>query len=174
MIIDFLKEKYTEYNIVPINESNIDEAFMLMKSNKYFYSRTLFHELTIEECIEDITYIPPNTNLQQKFYVGIYREDSMIALLDYLEGYPSKNIVYIGFFILNADQHGKGLGRYFIETFFQAAKVNGFDEVKLACYEVNERGYLFWSRMGFITEKISKRMVDDRELNLIEMKINFE
>lgn len=171
MIIDYLKEMLTEYRIVPINESNIEDAFMLMKTNTYFYSRTQLHELTLEECIDDITSLPPNTKLQQKFFMGIYLGESLIAVFDYVEGYPCNNIVYVGFFMLRMDIHGKGLGKYFIHTFIESAKINKFEEIKLACYETNEIGYLFWSKMGFLTEKISKRLVDEKEFNLIEMKM---
>lgn len=171
MITDYLNEKLTEYRIVPINEINIEEVFMLMRTNTYFYSRTQLHELTLEECIDDIASFPPNINLQQKFYVGIYLGDCLIALLDFIEGFPSDNIVYIGFFMLNIDMHGKGAGKYLIETFIQSAKINEFEEIKLACYEANEIGYLFWTKMGFTTEKIPKRIVDEKEFNLIEMKM---
>ena len=171
MIIDSLKEKLSEYRIVPINEINIEEAFKLMKTNTYFYSKTQRHELTLDECIDDITALPPNTTLQQKFFIGIYLDDNLIAILDYVEGYPCTNIVYLGFFILHMDMHGKGLGKTFISTFLDSAKINKFEEVKLACYEANEIGYLFWSRMGFITEKVSKRIVDEKEFTLLEMRM---
>lgn len=171
MIIDCLKEKLTEYRIVPIHESNIEDAFKLMQSNTYFYSRTQLHELTLDECRDDITALPPNTSLKQKFYLGIYFGVCLIAILDYVEGYPCNNIVYLGFFMMRMDKHGKGLGKHLINTLIESAKINDFVEIKLACFEVNEIGYLFWSRLGFSTEKISKRIVDEKEFNLIEMKM---
>ncbi len=171
MIIDDLRKGLFAYNVVRIDENNIEDAFKLMQSNTYFYSRTQSHILTLEECKEDITALPPNTDLEQKFFMGIYIKDELIAILDYVEGYPHKNVVYLGFFMLHMDKHKKGIGRQLINVLIQAAKDNNFIEMKLACYETNETGYLFWRKMGFTVEKISKREVDEKEYNLLEMHI---
>ena len=152
MIIDDLRKELTEYRIVPIDENNVEDAFKLMQTNVYFYLKTQSHSLNLDECKEDITALPPNTNLEQKFFMGVYSGNDMIAVLDYVEGYPNENVVYLGFFMLHANNHGKGTGRQFINTFIQAAKNNDFLEIKLACYETNEIGYLFWSSMGFSVE----------------------
>ncbi len=169
MIINELREKLKEYRIIPITEDNLEEAFQLMHCNTYFYSRTQFHELTLEECREDMTALPPNTDMKQKYYLGIYEGDQMIAVLDYIEGYPEKEVAFIGLFILNHEIHGRGLGRHLISTFIEAARDNRFTEIKLGCYETNEIGYSFWSRMGFVKERETIREVDGRELNLIVM-----
>ncbi len=171
MIINSLREKLKDYKFLPITEDNIEEAFQLMRSNTYFYSRTQFHELTLEECREDITARPPETTADQKFFLGIYEEDKMIAVLDYLEGYPKKETAFIGLFMLNHEVHGKGIGKSMIDAFIQSAKENQFTEVKLGCFETNEVGYQFWSKMGFITEKVIQREVDGRELNLNVMQL---
>jgi RimJ/RimL family protein N-acetyltransferase len=143
MIINNLKEKLKDYDILPITEENIEEAFQLMRSNTYFYSRTQFHELTLQECKEDITALPPGTTLDQKFFVGIYEIDKLVAVLDYIEGYPEKEIAFIGFFMLANEVHGKGIGKKMIQAFIESAKQNHFKEVRLGCYETNEIGYLF-------------------------------
>ncbi len=170
MIINNLKEKLKDYNIHPITEENIEEAFQLMRSNTYFYSRTQFHELTLQECKEDITALPPDTSLDQKFFVGIYENDKLVAVLDYLEGYPQNGIAFIGLFMLANEVHGKGIGKKMIQAFIESAKQNKFNEIKLGCFETNEVGHLFWSKMGFVNEREIIREVDGRELNLIVMR----
>ncbi len=170
MIIHSLREKLKNYKIIPITEENIEEAFQLMRSNTYFYSKTQFHELTLEECREDITALPPDTTIDQKFFLGIYEEDRMIAVLDYLEGYPTKDTAFIGLFMLDNEIHGMGIGKNIIDAFIRSAKENQYIKVKLGCFETNEIGHRVWSKLGFEKERETKREVDGRELNLIVMQ----
>jgi RimJ/RimL family protein N-acetyltransferase len=170
MIIDDLREELTDYNIVKISKDNIQDVFKLMQSNPYFYEKTQFHSLTIEECLEDITALPPNTDLEQKTYIAFYEKDEIVAVLDYIEKYPDQNTVYIGFFMLHMNKHGKNIGRQIINHFIEACINNNYKEIKLACFEPNEIGYRFWSKMGFTVEKITDREVDGRILKLLEMK----
>jgi L-amino acid N-acyltransferase YncA len=72
--------------------------------------------------------------------------------------------------MLANEVHGKGIGKKMIQAFIESAKQNHFKEVRLGCYETNEIGYLFWSKMGFVNEREVKREVDGKELNLIVMK----
>ncbi|MBS4535329.1 GNAT family N-acetyltransferase [Clostridium sp. D2Q-14] len=167
-------EKDSFTNVRKIDENNIEDAFKLMQSNTYFYSRTQSHILTLDECREDITALPPKVDLEQKFFMGFYKGDDMIAVLDYVEGYPNENVLYLGFFMLHMDKHEKGIGRQIINTFIKTTKNNNFAEIKLACYETNEIGYLFWSKMGFSVEKMSKKVVDGRKYNLVEMHITLK
>ena len=97
------------------------------------------------------------------------KEYRIIPMTYYIKGYPEKEVAFIGLFILNQEIHGKRFGRQLINTFIESARDNEFTEIKLGCYETNEIGYSFWSRMGFVKERETIREVDGRELNLIVM-----
>ncbi len=171
MIIDDLEKKFSgQYSIIKISESILEDVFEIMKQNKYYYSRTQLHDITREECREDIFALPPNTDISQKFYLAFYKENECIALLDYVEGYPASEVVYLGLFMLNPKLQRAGVGSNIITKLEDCIKSNGFKVIKLCCYEANDIGYTFWKRMGFIKEKVSTRENDGKIYNLIHMQ----
>lgn len=170
MILDDLKHAFsTEYFIRPVTEVNIEDALAIMQKNTYYYSRTQFHPVTIEECVEDIYTTPPNIDISKKHYIALYNQEKCVVLIDYVEGYPSENVLYLGLLMIHPDDHGKGLGEKVVNAVMHNLAKNGFDEIKLACYETNEIGYKFWCKMGFVVEKESERVVDGITLKLLEM-----
>lgn len=172
MILDKLIGAFDgKFTIVKINESIIDDVFSLMKQNTYFYSKTQAHDVTIEECREDIYALPPGTDISQKYYVAFYKGSECAAVLDYIEGYPQKSVAFIGLFMLHPKFHRTGIGSNIINSFIDCAKTSGFTEIKLGCFEANEVGLVFWTRMGFEKEKVSVREVDGMLLNLIHMNM---
>jgi GNAT superfamily N-acetyltransferase len=170
MILDELKSKLGgEYSIISVTENIINDVFELMKQNTYFYSKTQAHDITIEECREDIYALPPGTEISQKFYVALFKGNECAAVLDYIEGYPNKSVTFIGLFMLHPKFHRTGIGSRIIRNFIDCAQSSGFAEIKLGCFEANEIGLSFWRRMGFIEEKTSVRETDGMLLNLIHM-----
>ncbi len=159
-----------QYSIVKITDMIIDDVYEVMKLNKYFFSRTQLHDITREECREDMYALPPDTDMSQKFYIALYKENECVALIDYIEGYPDPNVVYLGLFMLNPKFQGVRVGSYIIGKFIECVGNNAFTEIKLGCYEANEIGYAFWNRMGFIKEKCSIRENDGKAYNLIHMQ----
>lgn len=171
MILTDLEKSFSgQYSIVKVSDKNIDDVYEVTKLNKYFISRTQRHEVTREECREDMYALPPNTDMSQKFYIAFYKENECVALFDYVEGYPDSNVVYLGLFMLNPGFQGVKLGSYMIGKFVECVRNNGFTEIKLGCYEANEIGYAFWNRMGFNKEKVTIRENDGKLYNLIQMQ----
>jgi len=170
VILDDLKKEFSsKYSLVKITESILNDVFEIMKQNIYFISRTQPHDITMEECREDIYALPPNTDLSQKFYLAFYKDNECIGLLDYIEGYPTSDVVYLGLFILSPRYQGAGVGSNIISKFVNCVRKNGFKEIKLACFESNEVGHAFWKHMEFTEEKVSTRENDGRIYNLIHM-----
>ena len=171
MILADLEKKFSgQYSIIKISESILDDVFEIMKQNNYYYSRTQLHDVTMEECQEDIYALPPYTDMSQKFYLAFYKENKCIALLDYVEGYPASDVVYLGLFMLNTKFQRAGVGSDIISIFVDCIKNNGFKDINLCCYEANDIGYTFWKRMGFIKQKVTTREKDGKIYNLIHMQ----
>ncbi len=171
MILADLEKMFSgQYSLIKISESILDDVFEIMKLNKYFFSRTQLHDVTREECREDIYALPPNIDMSKKFYLAFYKENECIAILDYVEGYPDSDVVYLGLFMLNPKFQRAGVGSNMISKFVDCIKNNGFKEIKLGCYEANEIGYTFWNQMGFKKEKVSIRENNGKEYNLIHMQ----
>ena len=157
------------YSVVKITENNLKDVLKLMQANTYYYSQIPFPTPSLDTCRKDLTALPPHTDMKQKNYIALYKGHDCMAILDYIESYPSKDIVYLGLFMLHPDYHHQGFGEKLIHTFIESAKASHFSGIKLACYEVNTIGYTFWKKIGFVTERECIRQIDGTSYTLLEM-----
>lgn len=157
------------YSVVKITEDNLNDVLKLMQANTYYYSQIPFPTPSLDTCRKDLTALPPNTDMKQKNYIALYTGHDCMAIMDYIESYPSKDIVYLGLFMLHPDYHHQGLGKKLIHIFIESAKVSHFSGIKLACYEVNAIGYSFWKKIGFVTERTCMRELNGVSYTLLEM-----
>lgn len=170
MLLEYLKEYLSEYEFREGSEENLDGIFELQRENASYFAAIQRHEVTREECRADFTAAPPDFPLERKYYRAVYAQGSCIAILDYLEGYPKEDTVYIGYLMVAKEQQDKGVGRKINEAFMRAARQAGYGKIKLACYRANETGYRFWRRNRYTAEKITERENDGQIYPLIYME----
>lgn len=170
MLIKELENVLSEYILKPITAENIEDVFHLMRGNKYFYSKTQNHELTIEECLEDIDALPPRVEKAKKTFVALYDKDKCLAVIDFIEGFPKDDIGYLGLLMLDDSIQRKGIGAKILNNIFEVARDKQFKIIELACYETNKNGFAFWTKMGFFEVKKSERETDGKIYNLISMQ----
>ncbi len=98
-----------KYIVKRLNKSNIDEIYEICKGNELFYNYG-DEKLSREQIIYDMTVTPPGVDKSNKYYVGFYKDNELIAILDVVEGYPKDNIAYIGYFMMNKEYQGRQIG----------------------------------------------------------------
>ena len=91
----------------------------------------------------------------------------MVAILDIVRGYPEEYIVYIGWFMVNKDMQGKGIGREIIDKVIEVLRNVAFHAVMLGCIKDNVEAYRFWTNNGF--ENTGNEM-DTGDYILVEMR----
>lgn len=85
VILEALKRRVDDdFKIEKITKENIQDVFQLMRDNTYYHSRIQCHEVSLEECEKNITLLPPNTDIAQKFYFAFYKGSKCVAVLDYV------------------------------------------------------------------------------------------
>ena len=104
---------------------------------------------SIELIEHDMKTAPPGIPMAQKYYIGLYQETTLIAIMDLIGGYPDSNSVFIGFFMMNSDLQGRGIGSQIIATAFHALKMLGFSKCLLGIDKANPQSNHFWRKNGF-------------------------
>lgn len=89
-----------EYKIRKLNDGDIEKIYELSVGNPMFYEYCPPY-VTKESIHEDMTVLPPNTDQKNKYYIGYFMEDKLIAVMDLIMNYPDNKTVFIGLFMLN-------------------------------------------------------------------------
>lgn len=137
-----------QYSVRVLRPNDVDEILAICKSNNLFYKYTNANP-TKENIIEDMNITPPNVNICDKYYVGFYQEDHLVAILDLIDGWPDEKIAYIGFFMMNLGFQGKNIGSSIIKDIISYLKQIGKTKVRLAIDKGNPQSYHFWRKNGF-------------------------
>ncbi len=146
-----------------LDERNIDAILALCKENRLFYQ---YHPpmATRESVLADMTALPPGKCMEDKAYIGFFEEEKLVAVLDWISGYPTKETAWIGLFMVSAEKQGKGVGSGIIRGFMESLKAVGYREIQLGVDRGNPQSFAFWRKNGFEALRENAYIVMRREL----------
>ncbi|MBD5555005.1 MAG: GNAT family N-acetyltransferase [Roseburia sp.] len=155
-----IKELSSKYVVKRLRNSDIQDILNLCCENKLYYEYC--PPMVTEESIKkDMTALPPNTKIDDKFYIGFYKEGNLIAVMDLIDGYPEQKIAYIGFFMTSVTIQKRGIGSEIISELCDYLKQKGFISIRLAWVKGNPQAEHFWLKNMFVILKETTSNVSD-------------
>ena len=146
MNIQFLSNRYTIRDLLPQDAKMVCEV---LKANTLFYK---YHPpmVTVESILEDMEALPPNKGYEDKHYIGFFCEDALVAVMDLIEAYPRPGTALLGFFAMNSNLQGQGIGTAIISDSVAYLAQVGFKKVRLGIDKGNPQSKAFWLKNGFV------------------------
>ena len=137
------------FHVRKLKETDMDDIYGLCCKNEVFYQ---YHPpfVTRESILEDMEALPPRKTYADKFYVGFYRESELVAVMDLILDYPRPGTAFIGFFMMNMDLQGRGIGTSVIQQNLSCFKGLGYKSVQLGIDKGNPQSEAFWTKCGFV------------------------
>lgn len=108
----------------------------------------------------DMTVVPPNKTKDDKYYLGFFDGENLVAMMDLIAKYPDDITAWIGLFMVDAKYSGKGIGTKIIKEVLKALGDSGFKQVELAYAKGNPQSEHFWVKNGFF-----KTGQEEKEIN---------
>lgn len=173
MNIDKISSKYY---VSKLEDRDIDAIYNLCKRNTLYYSFCP-PMITIDGIREDMDALPLGKTKDDKYYLGYYKNNDLIAVIDLIDGYPNSKTLYIGFFMVDVDNQEKGIGSSIIDELCFFAINNNFNRIELAWVKGNPQAEHFWLKNQFIPirEGVSNTnfnvIVAQRNLDIISNKV---
>ena len=142
-------EKLSNHYIVrKITEDDVDDIIAIMQGNPLFYEYTDARP-TRDDLKRDMTALPNGKSIEDKYYIGFFDDNELIAVMDLIDGYPDEDTAFIGFFMMAPKEQGKGTGSRIIEEVSKTLKDAGFTRTRLAINKGNPQSSSFWKKNGF-------------------------
>ena len=165
------------FEVRRLEESDCDAVLGLQKGNALFYRYSGGEAPSRERLIRDLNLTPPGVAKADKYYVGFFDAEGLAAVMDLVDGYPEKNIAYIGFFMMDSRLQGRHIGSALIGEVCGRLRAEGKTAVRLAIDRDNPQATHFWSKNGFRVLKEVEMggwtaLVAQRELTEPEEKRN--
>lgn len=143
-----LEKISNNFKVKKLNENDINSIYDLCNKNVCYY-QVCPPFVTRNSIKNDLCALPPNKQLNDKYYIGFYKEDKLIAIMDLIVNYPKNNTCYIGLFMIDIEKQNSGIGSKIINELFYYLYNNGFQSVELGYVEQNMQAKRFWLKHGF-------------------------
>lgn len=137
-----------QYQVHKIQESDIAPVYELCKGNSLYYQHCGC-TASIDAVREDMQALPPGKKSEDKYYIGFYDNNQLLAVMDLIEGYPCEDTVYIGFFMVGQKFQKCGIGTKIIQELLLSCKAKGFLNIKLGYVKGNLQSEHFWLKNHF-------------------------
>lgn len=151
------------YCVRRLGKGDVEIVYDLMRSNDIFYQ---YHPpfVTRESILEDMEALPPEKGIEDKYYVGFFEGDALIALLDLIDGYPEEKIAFIGLLMTDAKRQRKGIGTTIVGELAAALKAQGFQAIRIGVDKGNPQSNAFWRKNGFVAIREETYILMERTL----------
>ncbi|MFR3728032.1 GNAT family N-acetyltransferase [Lacrimispora sp.] len=145
MHIELLSRRY---KVKRLEEFDIPQIYDLCKDNSLYYQYCPPF-VTHDSIKEDLNALPQGKTNREKYFVGFYQDNMLMAVLDVISGYPNEETAYIGFFMVSQQAQNKGIGTAIITEVCQSLKEIGFSYIRLAYVKGNPQSQAFWIKNNF-------------------------
>lgn len=136
-----------KYRAKYLSEKEVPQILELCKGNPQYYEHC--PPLVSEETItKDMSALPPRKTMNDKHYFGFFDGETLVAIVDLIERFPNENTAFIGFFMMNKDYQGRGIGSAVI-TDISFSLAQEFEYIRLGYVETNIQAKNFWMKNGF-------------------------
>ncbi len=136
------------YDVRKLQLDDVEMIYIFCKNNTQYYEYC-GKEPSIELIERDLKITPPGISIEQKYYIGFFENGKLIAVMDLEDGYPDTDYAYIGFFMMNHELQGKGIGTKIISEVFEYLREIGFQKCMLGIDKENPQSNHFWRKNSF-------------------------
>lgn len=164
----------SQYRVWQMTDSDADDILTLCLQNTQYY-QFCGKQPSKELILNDLHMTPPNTSADAKSYVGFYDGDTLVAVMDLIEGYPDEETAFIGFFMMNRHLQGKQIGTGIIQEVCRSVKGFGMKRILLGIDKENPQSTHFWKKNGFhVIREVSQEggtiLVAEKLLSINDIK----
>ena len=143
-----IRKLSSRYSVRALGLCDAHEILDLYSGNPIYFDH--MHSMpTLESVQDDLTALPPGKTHADKHYVGFYDGDTLVAVVDLIEGFPNPKTAFIGLFMVNCAYQGKGGGSSIIADVLCELRSMHFQAVRLGYVETNAQSKAFWYKNGF-------------------------
>ena len=140
------------YSIRRMDDSDADSILELCKGNTQYYLYCQARP-SREQILNDLHITPPGIDPSAKYYIGFYQGNTLVAVMDLIDGYPGPDTAFIGFFMMRKEFQGNQFGSAIIQETAAYLKTLGMTAIQLGIDKGNPQSTHFWKKNGFVVKE---------------------
>lgn len=117
------------YQVRRLTEEDGDEIFALQRRHPEYHALFLNHKAKKADVLSDLTSIPEGVLPENKFYLGMYDADKLVAIADVVLNFPTSKTAWLGLIMVDYDVVVQGIGGKIIEMLKRALMREQFEQL---------------------------------------------
>ncbi|MBQ3695960.1 MAG: GNAT family N-acetyltransferase [Alphaproteobacteria bacterium] len=130
-----------------LKDEDIPEILEPAKTNPLYYKHNPPNP-SAKTIKKDMLDLPPGSTQKDKYFIGFFDEDKLIAILDLILHYPNPQSCFIGLFMVHKKYQRKGLGTQIIQDCLSYLG-KFYSVARLGYISTNKQSKNFWLKNGF-------------------------
>lgn len=152
-----------QYDVRRLTQGDVELLYAFCKANTQYYAYC--GKAVSRELIEDdLRALPPETPMERKHYVGFFDGGALVAIMDLIEGYPTEDDAFIGFFMMDHALQGAGTGSSIVSEVLAYLVEQGCRKCMLGIDRDNPQSNHFWRKNGF---EVVREVVQEQGVILV-------
>ena len=166
----------SEYTVKAIREAQIEGVYRLYRNNRRWY-REAGVKPYLRDLTDVITDLPQGAEPDNKYFAGFYsideatNEERLTAILDLTLDYPVEKEVFIGWFMVDAEKQGLGIGSKILADICTSLQIQEFKAVAVGIRRRNTDAASFWYNNGFAESEQSHVYSSDAEILVLRKEL---
>ena len=136
------------FHIRRLSECDAQAIFNLYRSNPQYFE-AMHDTPTLSSAKADLAALPPNKTYDDKYYLGFYDHNALIAVMDLILRFPNEQTVFVGLFMVDQAHQRKGIGSLIVSQALDYLKKQSFSACRLGYVQTNPQSRSFWTKNGF-------------------------
>ncbi len=136
------------YEVRELSEPDVPEMLRLAQGNPLYYEHMRM-QTDAENIAETLMALPPRRTMADKQLFGWFDGSRLVALMDLIARHPQEEMAFFGWFMVDAQLQGAGLGRKLVGDVLAMLHDSGVREVRLGRVSGNPQSEGFWRACGF-------------------------
>lgn len=143
-----------QYTVRRVKKNDLSKVYALCSKNSLYYQ--YYPPIVTEQSIiDDMNALPVNKSFDDKYYLGYFDSDKLIAVMDFIMAYPDEKTAFIGFFMTDISVQNRGIGSKIIDDLCAYLKSLELSRVRLGWVKGNPQAEHFWHKNKFQETGIS-------------------
>lgn len=142
MNISFLSN---HYDVRRFDRTDVTDMYSLCSKNSLYYQYCPPF-VTEQSILDDMIVLPLGKEAYDKYYVGYYKGEELIAVMDFIMAYPDEKTAFICFFMTAVAIQNTGIGSSIINELCYYLADIGLSSVWLGWVKGNPQAEHFWHK----------------------------
>lgn len=156
------------FEVNRLTELNQKEIFQLYSGHPEYFKQTK-ETLSLQTPLKDLKDLPPNKTMEDKYFLGFYQDNALVAVMDLILRYPNAHTAFIGFFMTDSRLVHKHIGSEIIQETSTYLQNISFKKLELGVVDTNVLGKQFWENNGF--KQVKKVKQENYSLYLLTKEL---